>query len=366
MGKASDRTFRAGPFKKGLEAGAAILPRIERAACAADFARCRLSHTPVTSPAPRGCSPTPVTSKGGCPGLADTNYRSRLNRRARAESRRSASDRRPAPEAGSAAPADRRRTGPAAGPSRQGHADPSAPGRIAASAAPAWRAKRPSARRRRARAAGRRGGRAAAADWAPGSGGNSGAGRCWSPVHRQIQMEVVVMEHIRPGPQHGREMPAGAGVRLVQERPFLRVRLLPVAHDDDLAPVGEPEAGHVDRIAEGVLGELRARHVVDRAAGIGAEHVEFGYRDAEPRLRRRLHEPSSQSSIAATIGQSTFNVLSSGSRRPPARRPATDASCRKCPARRSPGFPDIGRRFDRPPRRQTFSACARHAGRSAR
>ena len=80
------------------------------------------------------------------------------------------------------------------------------------------------------------------------------------------------------------------GVRLVQKRGFLGVRLLPVARDDDLAPVGEPEAGDVDRIAERMFRQLRACDIVDRAAAIGAEHVEPDDPLAEPRLRDRLHD----------------------------------------------------------------------------
>ncbi len=109
-------------------------------------------------------------------------------------------------------------------------------------------------------------------------------------MHRQIQVEVVVMEHVGARPEHRREMLAGARVRLVQKRGFLSVRLLPLARDHDLAPVGEPEAGDVDRIAERMFRQLRARDIVDRAAAIGAECVEPDDPLAEPRLRDRLHD----------------------------------------------------------------------------
>ena len=99
----------------------------------------------------------------------------------------------------------------------------------------------------------------------------AGVGRA---VIGEIQMDMVVMEHIRARSQHSGEILAGAGVSLMQEGALLAVRLLPVVHEIDLAPVGEREARDVDGVAEGVLGKLRAGDIVDSPAAIRAEHVD--------------------------------------------------------------------------------------------
>ena len=99
----------------------------------------------------------------------------------------------------------------------------------------------------------------------------AGVGRA---VIGQIQMDVVVVEHVRARREHGREIPAGARVRLMQEGALLAVRLLPVVDEVDFPPVGQREAGDIDRVAEGMFGQPRARDVVDGAATIGAEHVD--------------------------------------------------------------------------------------------
>src|ERR1700722_17888641 len=74
----------------------------------------------------------------------------------------------------------------------------------------------------------------------------------------EIEMDVVVVEHVRTGTQDGGEILAGARVDLVHERGFLGVGLLPVVDEVDLPAVGEREAGDVDGIAEGVLRQPRA------------------------------------------------------------------------------------------------------------
>ncbi len=103
-------------------------------------------------------------------------------------------------------------------------------------------------------------------------------------------MDVVVVEDVRAWAQHGGEILAGAGVRLVQKGGLLSVGPLPVAHICERPPVGEREAGHVDRIAEGVFGETRALDVVDRAAAVGAEHVDGRDPLAEAGLGVRLND----------------------------------------------------------------------------
>ena len=104
-------------------------------------------------------------------------------------------------------------------------------------------------------------------------------------------MDVVVVEHVRARPEHGGEILAGAGVRLVQEGRLLGAFGVFQSRTKSMLPaVGEGEARHVDRIAEGVLGEPRAGHVVDRPAAIGAEHVDGRDLLAEAGLRVRLDD----------------------------------------------------------------------------
>ena len=117
----------------------------------------------------------------------------------------------------------------------------------------------------------------------------------------EVEMDVVVVEHVRARPQDGGEIPAGPCVRLVEERGLLAVALLPVVDEIDRPPVGQGEARDVDRVAEGMLGELRAGDIVDGAATIGAEYVDgrdplaetglrVGLDDVvEPRLQGRDH-----------------------------------------------------------------------------
>ena len=59
-------------------------------------------------------------------------------------------------------------------------------------------------------------------------------------------------------------------------------------HDRDFATVLQAEAADVDRIAEGMFGEPRARIAVDAAATIGAEGLDFDDALVEARLRLGL------------------------------------------------------------------------------
>ena len=135
-----------------------------------------------------------------------------------------------------------------------------------------------------------------------------------------------------------------------------------------IAPaVGEREARHVDRIAEGVLGKAGAGHVVDAPAAIGAEHFDgrdplpeaglsVGLDDGvEPGLERRDHR--------AVDGERLVDRdRAVGQRRDFQRtRHAADA-----------GPVDFGRgtivseRVTCLRAKQAFSACARQTGRSGR
>ena len=101
-------------------------------------------------------------------------------------------------------------------------------------------------------------------------------------------MDMVVVERVRARAEHGREVAAGADEDLAQELLLGRVRAAPALDDGDLAAVGEDESHHVERVAEGVLGEPGAALVVARPAGIGA-----GLARRRPARRnrggRRLH-----------------------------------------------------------------------------
>ena len=80
------------------------------------------------------------------------------------------------------------------------------------------------------------------------------------------------MEEIIARAQDGGEIAAGAVVDIAQEGLRLRIAEGPVVRDHDLAPVLKLEAGDVDGIAEGVLGEgAEPRFAIDAAAAIGAK-----------------------------------------------------------------------------------------------
>ena len=74
-----------------------------------------------------------------------------------------------------------------------------------------------------------------------------------------------------------------------QKSARLLVAATPVAHERDLAPVRQHEAADIERIAEGMLRELRAALIVHAAAGVGAHGIDLRDLLAEARLRRRLH-----------------------------------------------------------------------------
>src|SRR4051812_38950836 len=76
-------------------------------------------------------------------------------------------------------------------------------------------------------------------------------------VARQIEMEMIVVEHVGAWAEHGVEVAACADKNLTQELLFLR-RAPPAPHDRHLASVGEAEGHDIDRVAEGVLGQPRA------------------------------------------------------------------------------------------------------------
>src|SRR3954471_17128468 len=64
---------------------------------------------------------------------------------------------------------------------------------------------------------------------------------------------------------------------------------MPAVLDHDAASVGEREGGDVERVAEGVLGDVRAGIAVHAATGIGRDLLDLDDAIAEPAHRRRLH-----------------------------------------------------------------------------
>ena len=107
-------------------------------------------------------------------------------------------------------------------------------------------------------------------------------------VPHQIDVNVIVMIDVGAGRQHGGEIVAGRELHVVQKALFLRCALPAVLHAD-LVAVGEIEFGDVERIAEGMLGNMRVRIAVHAAAGIGGDLFDLDDGLAEPVLRRGLH-----------------------------------------------------------------------------
>ena len=74
---------------------------------------------------------------------------------------------------------------------------------------------------------------------------------------RQVEVDMIVVERVRTGRQHGGEVLAGAQEYLAQE--FLLARIAaPATLHDDFATIGEAERENVGGIAEGMLGNIAA------------------------------------------------------------------------------------------------------------
>ena len=78
-------------------------------------------------------------------------------------------------------------------------------------------------------------------------------------------MEMIGMLRIRTRRQHGVEDLAGAALDVAQKSLLLGEAAPAVLHGDPPS-VGEREAGDVERVAEGVLGDMRVRIAVHAAA----------------------------------------------------------------------------------------------------
>ncbi len=101
-------------------------------------------------------------------------------------------------------------------------------------------------------------------------------------------MDVVVVEGVRAGREHGREVLAGRALHVAQETLLLR-RAAPAVLHGHLAAVGKRERRDIERIAERMLRDARARLAVHPAARIGRDLSDFRDLHAEPLQRRRLH-----------------------------------------------------------------------------
>ena len=88
--------------------------------------------------------------------------------------------------------------------------------------------------------------------------------------------------------QHGVELLTGGRLHVAQKALLFR-HAAPAALDRDAAAVGQREGRDVERVAEGVLGNMRVRIAVHAAARIGGDLLDLDDARAEPAHRRRLH-----------------------------------------------------------------------------
>ena len=84
-------------------------------------------------------------------------------------------------------------------------------------------------------------------------------------VPHQIDVNVIVVIDVGARRQHGGELFAGGGLHVVQKA-LLLGRAVPAVLHADLMAVGEIEFGDVERVAEGMLGNMRVGIAVHAAA----------------------------------------------------------------------------------------------------
>ena len=104
----------------------------------------------------------------------------------------------------------------------------------------------------------------------------------------QIDVDVIVVIDVGARRQHGVELLTGGGLDVAQKSLLFGHALPAVLHRDD-APVRQRKGRDIQRIAEGVLGNMRARIAVHAAAGIGGDLLDLGHAGAEPAHRGGLH-----------------------------------------------------------------------------
>src|SRR3954464_10349363 len=85
---------------------------------------------------------------------------------------------------------------------------------------------------------------------------------------------------------------AGAPMNVDQEGWRRLLSLRPVVHDCYAASIGEDKPAHIERVAKGVLRELRAHLAVHATAGIRTHRADLCHWRAEARLCGRLHHVS--------------------------------------------------------------------------
>ena len=105
-------------------------------------------------------------------------------------------------------------------------------------------------------------------------------------------MEVVGVVTVAAGAEHRVELGTGAGERLLQKGPLARAPAPPPLQHLDLAAIGQAEGGNVQRIAEGMLGNLGAGNAVAGAAVIGGDLPDRDHGLAEMGIGRPLHRGS--------------------------------------------------------------------------
>ncbi len=104
----------------------------------------------------------------------------------------------------------------------------------------------------------------------------------------QIDVNMIVVIDVGARRQHGGELPAGGRLHVAQKALLFRHALPAVLHRN--APsVGERESGDIQRVAEGVFGNMRVGVAVHAAAGIGGDLLDLDDARAEPAHRGGLH-----------------------------------------------------------------------------
>ena len=115
----------------------------------------------------------------------------------------------------------------------------------------------------------------------------AGVGRA---VVGEIEVDVIVVEHVRARAEHGGEIPAGARMGLVQEGRLLRAGVFQSRTNSIVRPSASVNPATSTALPKACSERRCAGHVVDRAAAVGAEHVERRDLLAEAGLRVRLDD----------------------------------------------------------------------------
>ena len=104
----------------------------------------------------------------------------------------------------------------------------------------------------------------------------------------EVDVNMIVVIDIGAGREHGRKLIAGRRLHVVQKSLLLGRAVPALLHLDHVA-VGEIELGDVERVAEGMLGNMRVRIAVHAAAGIGGDLLDLDNGLAKPAHRGGLN-----------------------------------------------------------------------------